>query len=272
MGRTKSRSRPCSNSAFPGAKSAFPDAQRREFGDALLRSRRSSIDTFLEWNLQFAEIGKLAIAHQLIKCEKAEHIFQPPKNPIGRPIGGDDWYKYFFNSMLLSGSPEEFARKRLLVLTFNYDRSFEFALFNAIKYSYTLSDQDAQKLMTTGLRTLHLHGDLGALFESDATLDQQRDFTPVLTPESVRIAQRRLRVVHDDSHDALAVYDGANEALKAYEIVCFLGFSYNEMSLQRLRPGLVVNHSYDKPRSSGEPRSVWRRMILPASIPASAEG
>jgi hypothetical protein len=215
----------------------FSEAARLEFGDALMRSARLSIDTFLEWNPQFAEIGKRAIAHQLIKCEKPEFVFAPMPDALRRPPRGY-WYKYFFNNYLLRSGPDRFAANDLLVITFNYDRSFEFALFNAIRYSYNLSDKDAQELLTSGVRMLHLHGDLGALFASDVAPADQRDFDPVLTIEKVQVAQNRIRVVHDDTPSTLGAYEMANNALREYEAAAFLGFGYNELSLSRLRPGL----------------------------------
>lgn len=213
----------------------FDRTLRREFAEALMGSQRTSIDTFLEGNKRFTEIGQLAISYRLIRYERREEVLQctHPRQ----------WYKYFFNTFLVKNSPERFAENKLLVVTFNYDRSFEFALVNAIKDSYGMSEQDAQQTMVSGLRMLHLHGDLGALFKSDVDPGDQRDFTPELTPGSVRIAQRRIRVVHDDSPLTLASYNAANRALEQYEIACFLGFCYNEVSLQRLRPGLVdVKH------------------------------
>jgi hypothetical protein len=217
----------------------FDRPHRWAFAQALMGSQRTSIDTFLEGNKGFTEIGKLAISYCLFGYERREAVL--------RCTHLQQWYKYFFNTFLLKSSPENFAENKLLVITFNYDRSFEFALVNAIKDSYGMSEQDAQQTMASGLRMLHLHGDLGALFESDGGPGEQRDFTPALTPESVGIAQRRIRVVHDDSPVTLASYNAANEALQKYEIACFLGFSYNEVSLQRLRPGLVEARHGDKP-------------------------
>ena len=208
----------------------FDRAHRWEFARALMGSQRTSIDTFLEGNKAFIEIGKRAIAYCLIQDEQPESVLRCER--------AEQWYKYFFNTFLLKSSPDRFDENKLLVITLNYDRSFEFALASAIKHSYGMSDKDAEQAMKRGVTILHLHGDLGSLFHLDRGSNEQRDFDRSLTPETIRVAQNRIRVVHDDSPDTLASYDAANKALKNYEIACFLGFSYNELTLRRLRMGL----------------------------------
>lgn len=90
------------------------------FGDCFDRSGMWSIDAFLAHRDEFTEPGKLAIAAVIADCERKA------KPPRPRPI-------------------EAFRQNRLSIITFNYDRSLEFFLRDAIQHSYGLSVSDASR-------------------------------------------------------------------------------------------------------------------------------
>ena len=104
------------------------DAAR--FAAALKGSRAYSIDAFLETNRPYRLIGKAAIADVLLRCENQSDL---------APVNGD-WYRYLF-SILLNQSIERYQQqaKLLTIVTFNFDRSFERALFLALKNRFGLS-------------------------------------------------------------------------------------------------------------------------------------
>jgi hypothetical protein len=101
-----------------------------EFRDAFRRSTVPSIDAFLEHRPEFMTIGKTAIALGLIPYEHEDRIFD-----AATETGA--WYSYLFDA--LRTSPDRFRGNHLSIVTFNYDRSIEYFLFNALKFTYKLS-------------------------------------------------------------------------------------------------------------------------------------
>lgn len=94
--------------------------------NALQNSVAPSVDFFLENNEKFEEIGKLAIAFELILHEDYKQLRREQKKR---------WYETLFHLMVQGG---RFDQNRLSVITFNYDRSLEAFLFRALGNLYGL--------------------------------------------------------------------------------------------------------------------------------------
>jgi hypothetical protein len=131
--------------------SEFDESQINEFREALEKSGKISVDSFLERRPEFIRIGKRAMAMTLIQCEHQPHLFKRD---------GNSWYEYLFNQ--LDVQFDDFQQNQLSVLTFNYDRSLEHFLFTALNNASGKSESEcAEKLKSIPI--IHLHGDLGAL-------------------------------------------------------------------------------------------------------------
>lgn len=127
------------------------DAAR--FAGAMRGARTYSIDAFLETNRRFREIGKAAIADVLLRAEDPKKLETAPEN--------SDWYRYLINTLVRRNTDHFLSQaKRLTVVTFNFDRSFERALFSALRHSFGLDAGPARQLATE-LRIHHVHGSLG---------------------------------------------------------------------------------------------------------------
>src|SRR5437867_2239815 len=100
-------------------------AKLMQFADELSHEDRYSLDAFLETHPDFLKLGKEAIAQALILCEADSNIAARRK---------DGWYRYFFDKTL-QGAPrgvsprDAFLLNRFSIVTFNFDRSFERALY-----------------------------------------------------------------------------------------------------------------------------------------------
>ena len=93
--------------------------QYAEFTKTLAHSGFSSVDAFLEENSEWLEIGKAAIALELLKAEwKSINNLFPPKQPK------DHWYETLW-SYLKAPSWSTFKKNKISIITFNYDRSLE---------------------------------------------------------------------------------------------------------------------------------------------------
>lgn len=105
------------------------------FRNDLLRSERTSIDAFIESRSEdYDYIGRLAIASQMLRREDESRL--RPKN---------DWCPLFFDAVLGSG-PEQFARNKAKVITFNFERSFERRLFLALRANYQVPKDELYAL------------------------------------------------------------------------------------------------------------------------------
>jgi hypothetical protein len=156
----------------------YAEVYLKSFADALFRSGRVSIDAFLEARPDFMEVGKLAIAAALIPRENEEYLFSTDD------AGG--WLRYL--SQFILRTRAEFERTKLSVVTFNYDRSFEYFLYYALRSGYAL-DRDQAAELTSRVEVVHVQGSLGAPDWSKS--DGARPYTPNLTFQHSRPLRRR---------------------------------------------------------------------------------
>jgi hypothetical protein len=191
-----------------------PDPESGEFCRDLAESGFASVDAFLEQRPRWTEVGKRAMALQLLELEsKASAKLFPPRQPK------DHWYEVLW-SRIAAPSWSAFKRQPLRIITFNYDRSLEHYLARVICNNYRL------RLATAlgGLSVLHVHGSLGPYEESfgrppiDATWAE---------------AANAIRVVHEaETQDAGFVQ--ARRWLGEAETVLFIGFGYHEANMRKL--------------------------------------
>jgi len=102
------------------------------FRNALKKSGQLSVDAFLEHRPEFIEAGKATIAYVLLRYENENRLFSTSIN--------ESWYQYLWSR--LSTSIDNFENNKLSIVTFNYDRSLEYYLFNTMKNSFGLTEKD----------------------------------------------------------------------------------------------------------------------------------
>jgi hypothetical protein len=205
--------------AIVGSLGIDPD-QVTEFRAAFLRSAQASIDAFLKHRPEFLEVGKTAIALGLIPAEGEPNLYQR-----GRP---GLWYDYLFAAM--SAKPAEFPNNQLSVITFNYDRSFEHFLFQALKNSYGLTDENTASAMQS-IPIVHVYGRLGCLPWQG---ERAREYSDAVTAESVRVARDQIAIIHEDSIGSSEVLETARGLLRSATQVLLLGFGYHDLNVERL--------------------------------------
>jgi hypothetical protein len=204
------------------------------FRDALATSGRSSVDVFLEYRSEFLPLGKTAIAALLTPFEDEAKLYSSERN----------WYEYLFNH--LGPSRDDVARSKLSVVTFNYDRSFEHYLFNALRSSFNLSTDQALKHVDHGtggsvyensIPIVHPYGKLGDL-PYVVTGPQARSYQ---TPEAanlpgVALAVRdAIKIMHEGGGGDNLALGRAAQLVREADVICFLGFGYLTANLERLR-------------------------------------
>ena len=146
------------------------------------------MDKFLSYHSRFEAIGKVAIASVLIQCESLENL-------IPQREGFDHWYQYLWNCLLTD--KENFKNNKLIIVTFNYDRSLEQYLFRTILNTFGVTEDEARILLNC-IPIIHVYGDLGKLGERSTEKGSRPYHHPaddLAFAEEIGIAKERLRIV-----------------------------------------------------------------------------
>lgn len=195
----------------------------KDFGEAFLRSSQPSIDAFLAKRPEFAEVGKLAIAHELCVLESPGRLY--------RTDNDDHWYMALWAAMERDAhDPGRLGRNNVRFITFNYDRSLEFFLHEATKHSYGLNDDSALDAWQP-LKILHVYGSLGDFHPLPSGTARQYDVA--VDGRSLRLAADSLRVIPEARKDDKA-FQTAQEWFDWAEKICFLGFGFDPLNMERL--------------------------------------
>jgi hypothetical protein len=206
----------------------FVDSHVKEFAYALNVSMQPSVDAFLEHRPAFMDVGKAAIAAALI----------PHENPA--KLGRRDtmhWYEYLFARM--STPKDEFSNNQVSFITFNYDRSLEFFLFNVIKYTYGIADEESADLLAS-IPIIHVHGDLGLPPWSSNGSQAVRKYATNTRYDLITVAKERIKIVHEKIDDDGEFIRARSELGNAKKVM-LIGFGFNDTNIARLQLNAVRN-------------------------------
>lgn len=202
--------------APPGAH--IPPGEPGGFISSLRTAHPTSIDGFLAHRPDLEEPGKAAIATILLPYERKKYF----------PAQGqtDHWYRLLLQAMDCPW--ERFQENKLSVVTFNYDRSLEYFLMNAVREKYGRKPEEVRQKLAT-IPIVHVYGSLGSLDEG------AQDYVPygAEDPRFVRIAARHIQVMNErrDSSDS---FDLARRLISDCDALCFLGFAFDQLNVERL--------------------------------------
>jgi hypothetical protein len=217
-------------SRFLSTQCGIGENQRTTFGRAFLGSRLLSIDTFLSRRSEFEEVGKLCIAFELCRQERADELTR-----IG---SDDDWYSYLWGILTLDApDADHLANNQLRILTFNYDRSLECMLHEATKHTFGLDDAAALKAwQRIGIR--HVYGQLGEFGVHLTNSTRPYNGDPGVT--SVKVAASAIRIVPEARTNDDIFLLVRNWFSDAGQII-FLGFGFDPLNVERLGLADVVS-------------------------------
>lgn len=205
----------CSNSL-----GIFSD-QVEEFVKVFRASQMLSIDAFLARRQEFAEIGKRAISAILLDRENKDLLHSCEHN--------DHWYSYFFNKIAAAHDWDGLNFNEVAIITFNYDRSFEHYMVNALMHSYGKSFIEAHKKLDS-MKIVHIYGELGSSNPMDS------DYFPygsAISQKYISVASSRLKVIPEGRKEDRFVRE-SKEALLNSKRIAFLGFGFDERNLELL--------------------------------------
>ena len=193
----------------------------RFFRECLLKSGAKSVDAFLEHRREFITIGKFVMAIAIIRWENEATLFHRD---------GKNWYEYLFGQ--LNTKYEDFEKNKLSILTFNYDRSLEFYLLTVLASTYGKSFAECKKKLES-IPIIHLHGDLGNLGFIENEKTSTRPYVLKTNGTTIQIAATRIKIIHEGLEEQFE-FVRAKEIISKSEVICFLGFGYHELNMERL--------------------------------------
>jgi hypothetical protein len=185
-------------------------------------SKILSIDRFLELHPDYLNIGKLAIAFALVPLEDRHNLLEIDDPP-------DRWYSQLWNKLLIQ-NVNQLHLNKLKIITFNYDRSLEYFIYNAIKGSYPKATENNCATFLNMLDIFHIYGKLGNLPWQG---EPSRPYSPA-TSHQYKIARDQIKIVSEQ----VPKYDVFNDLLQYLseaQRIFFLGFGFDETNFQRLR-------------------------------------
>jgi hypothetical protein len=204
------------------------------FATALRGARPYSIDAFLETRRVsdlgknvFRDLGKTVIADIILRAEMTSAVKTADIQV--------DWYRYLFNRHLMLRNEDYFREqaRNLTIVTFNFDRSFEMALYTAILHGLTGIPTEAVELLQQ-IPIHHVHGAVSTPGwmtkpELPNLRGLQREHHLLV---SVLESFDRIKIVDEEIDKS--VVQSAKDALRNAKHVYFVGFGFDDRNVQKL--------------------------------------
>lgn len=205
----------------------FEDGHIHKFKNSLFSSGQTSVDAFLEHRPEFIEIGKLAIAQALLPYEKEENLFGQ---------NSETWYQYFFKK--LNAPFDELNKNKVSIIIYNYDRSLDYFLFNALLNTYGKHPDEILKIVNE-LNLIHVYGKLGDLSWEDYENGIKYGADPIGI--HIQKVADRIKIISENIKNDPEL-NKAHELLKNAKRIYFMGFGYNSTNLDRLNLKLLPSN------------------------------
>lgn len=200
-------------------------------------SRFPSVDEALHYwseRKEAVELGKLAIAQQLLQAERRSKIFDP-KDRLRANVNaaGGTWLVPFVE-MAMSGLRQEEAKeafRQVTFVNFNYDRVAEHYLYWSLQLHFKVTADVAIEAVK-GLKTIRPYGSLGALEWQD------KNGIPYGTePRDVEVFDLANGIrTYTEQTEGSKIREQISYALETAELVVFLGFGFHQQNASLLYP------------------------------------
>lgn len=201
-----------------------------KFCEEFSSAQRYSIDSFLshraderldsgcgnQSQITYGQLGKLAIAHQLMKREIPENL----ENPVDP---SDHWLMYLWNSMTGDKIPKhKFKSNSIKIITFNYDRVIE-QYFQTVLMKYFGVDSNEATELRKHIEIIHVYGAL-----------QNLEDRPYGKIDDLSKAAECIKVIPEARKENDKEFTRAKEIISWAEKICFIGFGFDDLNVHRL--------------------------------------
>lgn len=194
-----------------------------------------SIDEFLDYNnvdQSLVNMGKAAIVRSILEAEHGSKLIDTTTNPT-RPtftVSGAyfSWLIHLIR-MLGQSSPVRLIENATFI-NFNYNRSLEFFLLNAIRSLYAISEDDA-KVLVASADIFHPYGTVGKL----KVFDNANGVAYGWSLGASQPLANRIRTYTEEVKEQ-ARLKKVHESLQNANVLVFLGFAFHQQNMDLLRP------------------------------------
>lgn len=201
-----------------------------------------SIDRFLSINHEkYGEIGKKAIVLSLLKAELESKF----REDVESKTYNQDWYSLLYNKMISTFTDPEsyqrFSENKVSVITFNYDRSLEYFLYDSLCNSYSHIQQEKIAEQLDKIKFVHVYGCLANPPWSKGLKYQRPECKEVLNQEIINNLYPNIRTIHQRTNDD--ELKDLLEIIKESKNIYFLGFGFADENLQILDLENTINEN-----------------------------
>lgn len=223
----------------------YPDLRiAKQFLERFELSGVESIDLFLSRNPAFETIGKMAICLSILHAERESKFREEVEKPE------HDWYFYLYSRLTQEATrPDDYHRfgdNLISFITFNYDRSLEYYLFNCLLYSFEGMDRQRTDEELQRRPIIHVYGrpTLPKSAESgkEQTLAYGKEMRGSLASIDLLSVIGSIHVVHEERTNP--ELEKARTAISEAERIFFLGFGYAKENLEVLGFPDVVKRNH----------------------------
>ena len=182
----------------------------------------ATIDEFLQAKPKdspLRKIGKQAIALCISKCEDEGSLFDPSTH----------WYHRFMD--FLRKNQNYIIDQHFSFFTFNYDRSFEHYIHEAITSSYDNLSEVVQKRFLHETNMIHVHGNVGYLpWQNIPQGLAQRGYGKHIQSSDIPSIGENI-LLPDESESLTAELA---QKIQESEVILFVGFGFHSANCDRI--------------------------------------
>lgn len=194
----------------------------KQFTSQLISAAAPSVDAFLERRTEFEDVGKHTIAFHLLSRESNATLYSKANKEQGI-------YHYLWH-VLSDGcvSASQLLNKTIRIVTFNYERSIDHFLANAVSHTYKMPYEEAAGFLQEHW-IQHAYGSLGPLTGAGSV-----SFGQDATAGLVATCAESIEIVAERERPSPALNE-AQAWIEDSELVVLIGFSFDQRNLERLR-------------------------------------
>jgi hypothetical protein len=226
-----------------------------QFIDTFERSHNPSIDLFIarNRNTKLVSTGKYIIAFEMFCAEKRscfgeeakvkQEMYSQPRNDASREknfvqrgyFKGDDCYPYLYKRLTDGLSKPDilpnFSDDNISFVTFNYDRSLEYFLYDSLYNSFKEVPEPEISKCLKKLKILHVYGQIVPLKWQDS--ERGVDYCPPINEDLLQKAASNIKTIYEQEKNP--ELNDAKQLLEQAKRIFFLGFGYAKENLDILQ-------------------------------------
>lgn len=227
-----------------------------QFKKTFENSTTKSIDLFIARNPKLAPVGKYVIAFEIFKAEGKSQFRERAKRTqdqykqsnlngerylLRRDFQGDDWYSYLFGrvteGIVVKDLLPDFSDDKVSFVTFNYDRSLEYFLYESFRNSFTEVTEPRLIQYLKNLKILHVYKQIAPLKWQDS--NEGVDYRPQISESLLRSASSNIRTIYEVQQSPELAE--AQNLLKQADEIFFLGFGYAPENMDILKIPEIIS-------------------------------